>query len=62
MSIANRTVAEIYTLTKLLGNTDLSVLDYRSQSRNPALVTAVDAALAALKTELDATIADVTPE
>lgn len=62
MSIASRTVAEVYTLTKLLGNVNKAALEYRSNSRNPALVADLDTALAALKVELDATIADVTTE
>lgn len=62
MSIANRTVAEVYTLTKLLGNVNKAALEYRSNSRNPALVADLDTALAVLKVELDATIADVTTE
>lgn len=62
MSIASRTVAEVYTLTKLLGNVNKAALEYRSNSRNPALVADLDTALAVLKVELDATIADVTTE
>lgn len=62
MAIANRTVAEVYTLTKLLGNVNKAALEYRSNSRNPALVADLDTALAVLKVELDATIADVTTE
>lgn len=61
MSIANQTTAEVYALTAALGNTNLGVLVYRSDSRNPALVTSVDAQLAALKVLLDAAIADATP-
>lgn len=61
MAIANRTTAEVYTLSALLENTLKIVLRYRSESRNPSRNAEVDAQLATLKTQLDATIADVTP-
>lgn len=61
MAIENRTTAEVYTLTALLGNTEKTVLNYRSESRNPSRNAEVNTALAALKVALDATIADATP-
>lgn len=61
MAIANRTTAEVYALTRVLGNAQLAVLRYRSESRNPARTAEVDAALTAAKTALDATVADAIP-
>lgn len=64
MAIENRTTNEVYKLAGVLTNTLKSVMNYRSESRNVARTPEVDAALAALKVELDAAIADavVKPE
>lgn len=60
MSIANQTIDQAVALSHSLGNT-LRILDiYTTNSRNPSDVTAVDAQLAALKTLLDAAVADTT--
>ncbi|CAI3971316.1 hypothetical protein VAC51_00007 [Variovorax phage VAC_51] len=61
MAIANRTTAEVYALSGVMENTLKALLVYRSDSRNPALNSNVDTYLAALKTALDATVADATP-
>lgn len=60
MAIENRTTNEVYSLAHVLGNTLKAVMNYRSESRNVARTPEVDAALAALKVQLDAAIADVT--
>lgn len=60
MAIKNRTTAEVYALSGVLENTLKAVLVYRSESRNPSRNATVDTQLAALKTALDATIADAT--
>lgn len=60
MSIANQTTAEVYALSGTMGNTLKALMNYRSDSRNPAMVAATNTALAALKPQLDAAIADVT--
>lgn len=61
MAIENRTTNEVYKLAGVLTNTLKSVMNYRSESRNIARTPEVDAALAALKAELDAAITDGTP-
>lgn len=61
MAIENRTTNEVYKLAGVLTNTLKSVMNYRSESRNIARTPEVDAALAALKTELDAAISDGIP-
>lgn len=61
MAIANQTTAEVYALSGKMGNALKSLLNYRSDSRNPAAAASVDTDLAALKTLLDAAVADVTP-
>lgn len=61
MAIANRTTAEVYALSGKLENTLKALLVYRSESRNPARNALTDAALSDLKTALDATVADATP-
>lgn len=61
MAIANQTTNEVYALAGAMGNTLQSVLAYRSESRNPAMAAGVDTQLAALKTLLDAAVADATP-
>lgn len=60
MAIENRTTAEVQLLKKVLWNTTKAVENYDSDSRNPAMLTAVNAAITALKTQVDATAADVT--
>lgn len=61
MAIQNRTTNEVYKLAGVLTNTLKAVMLYRSESRNIARTPEVDAALAALKTQIDAAIADTTP-
>lgn len=61
MAIANQTTAEVYALAGALENTLKGLLVYRSDSRNPALAAGVDTLCAALKTKLDAAVADATP-
>lgn len=61
MSIANQTTNEVYALSGAMENAERVLVRYRTNSRNPAAVTAVDAALTALKTLLDAAVADATP-
>lgn len=60
MAIVNRTTDEVYALAGQMENTLRALLVYRTDSRNPALESATDTALSALKTVLDATVADVT--
>lgn len=60
MSIANSTIDQVTQLDHVLGSTQRTVGQYLGDSRNPGLVSGVDAALAALKTILDAAIADTT--
>lgn len=61
MAIQNRTTNEVYKLAGVLTNTLKSVMLYRSESRNISRLPEVDAALAALKVQIDAAIADATP-
>lgn len=60
MAIANRTTAEVAALEKVLTNGLKGLLNYRSDSRNPAMAAGVDTLLSAIKTQVDATVADVT--
>jgi hypothetical protein len=60
MAIANRTTAEVQLLKKNLYNTLKGLENYDSDSRNPAMAAGVDTLLTALKTQVDATVADVT--
>ncbi|APU03195.1 hypothetical protein HOR51_gp54 [Ralstonia phage phiAp1] len=61
MSIANQTTNEVYALSGALENAERALVRYRTNSRNPAAVSVVDASLTALKTLLDAAVADATP-
>lgn len=61
MAIANQTNAEVYALSGKMENALKGLLVYRSDSRNPALAASVDTQLTALKTVLDAAVADLTP-
>ena len=61
MAIANQTTAEVYSLAGTMENALKALLVYRSDSRNPAAAAGVDTVLAALKTKLDAAVADATP-
>lgn len=60
MAIANRTRAEISTYFTAAVNSTKALEVYLAESRNPALAAGVDTALAALKVQLDLTVADVT--
>lgn len=61
MAIANRSTAEVQLLKKNLYNTLKAVENYDSDSRNPSMASATDTLIAALKVQVDATVADATP-
>lgn len=61
MSIANRTTAEVQLLKLNLRNTLKFIENYDSDSRNPSMVSPADTLIAALKVQVDATVADATP-
>lgn len=61
MAIANRTTAELQLLQTPLVNGLKALQVYMGDSRNGGLAAGVDTALAAIKVQLDLTIADVTP-
>lgn len=58
MAIANRTQAELSSLFAVAVSGLKAFEVYRADSRNPALAAGVDTALAALKVQLDLTVAD----
>jgi hypothetical protein len=60
MAVANRTRAEIEALRTVVIN-GAKALEVYANIRNAELATATDTALAALKTQLDLTVADATP-
>jgi len=59
--IADRTQAEVQALQSVLTIALKTLEIYNSDSRNPALAPGVDTTLATCKTQLDLTVADVTP-
>lgn len=59
MAVANRTRAEIEALRTVIINGTIA-LDAYANVRNVAMAAGVDTALAALKVQLDLTVADVT--
>jgi len=61
MAIANRTQAECQALKSAAITALKAVENYLGDSRNPGMAAGVDTALTALKTQLDATVADATP-
>lgn len=60
MAVINRTRAEVEALRSVIINGG-KALEVYANIRNPELGAVTDTALAALKVQLDLTIADVTP-